>query len=330
MDVSSTMKPAIALIGCGMWGRNIARNLSALGLLCGVGDRKPEAARDFASQFSCDALTPDEIINADHIDGVAIVTAAPSHAELAIAALDQGKAVFVEKPLALNVDEAETMAAAARRRNAVLMVGHLIRHHPVFQHMLTMIDAGDIGRLLHIRSSRLAPGRVRDTETVLYDLCPHDLALVAALTGREDPSRVQCHGLSHITPGVEDSVTAQLDFRNGVTASIQANWMNPVKVHNLTVIGSKAALVFDDTRPWAEKLMRFGFAVDRNEDGPLLHRGDPEAVAVPESEPLKAEMQRFAAAITDAADPLSGIDEALYVQHIMARMQAAMEKGKAM
>ena len=319
--------PAIAQIGCGMWGRNIARNLSHLGLLAGVADASPEAASDFADMFSAPVMTPTDIYADPAIDGVVIVTAAPSHASLAIAALESGKSVFVEKPLALTVEDAEAMVHAARQHDRVLMVGHLIRHHPVFQHMLDMIKTGDIGDLRHIRASRLAPGRVRDTESVLYDLCPHDLALIAALTDREDPIRVQCQGLSHITEGIEDSVTAQLDFPSGITATIQANWMNPVKIHNLTVIGSTAALVFDDTKPWAEKLMRFQFETGQDEKGPYLNRGEPTAISVPEGEPLKGEMQRFADAISSQADPLSGADEALYVQKIMARMQHALSQG---
>ena len=105
--------------------------------------------------------------------------------------------------------------------------------------------------------------------------------------------------------------------------------MNPVKIHNLTLIGSAAALVFDDTRPWAEKLVRFAFASRHDDTGPVLDRGDPEVISVAEGEPLKAEMQRFADAVSSGADPLSGIDEALYVQRIMTRMQHAIDQGKA-
>lgn len=322
------MKPSIAQIGCGMWGRNIARNLHELGLLAGVADDNAEASGRFAEQFKTPVMTVSEIFSNPDIEGVAIVTAAAAHAELAVAGLNAGKSVFVEKPLALTVPDAEAMAAAARANNKVLMVGHLIRHHPAFKKLLSMVEQGEIGPLRHIRASRIAAGRVRDTESVLYDLCPHDLALVAALTGQAEPVHVHCHGFSHITPGVEDSVTAQLEFPGGITASIQANWINPVKIHNLTVIGTTAALVFDDTKPWAEKLTRFAFETGHNDQGPTLMRGDPEPVAVDAGEPLKDEMQRFANAMMKGVDPLSDADEALYVQHIMARMQDALDKGR--
>ena len=233
----SEQTPQIALLGCGLWGRNIARNLAALDALYAVHDLNSDAAQNFADEFNANVMNFDEMLKDEKIDGIAIVTSAPTHAKLAVAALNAGKAVYIEKPLALTVDDAEMIAEAAAINGKQVMVGHLIRHHAAFQELLSQVQGGAIGKLMHIRASRIAAGRIRDTESVLFDLCPHDLALINALTGGEMPNRVQCHGFSHITDGIEDSVTAQLDFPSGVTASVQANWLNPVKIHNLTVIG---------------------------------------------------------------------------------------------
>jgi len=318
----------IALIGCGMWGRNIARNLKALGVLAGVCDTNTEAAADFAAQFDVEPLTMDVILSRDDIDGVCIVTAAPSHAELALACFAAGKAVYVEKPLALTVDDAAAMVDAAERAQKPLMVGHLIRHHEAFKTLCRMVQEGAIGNLRHLRLSRIAPGRIRDSESVLFDLCPHDLALVAALTNEETPARVQCHGFSHITPGVLDGIAAQLDFDSGITASLQANWMNPVKIHNLTVVGDDGALVFDDTRPWAEKLTLYAFKITRDDHHITLDRDQGAAVPLAEAEPLKDELQDFIDAITTGRPPLTHGQEALYVQRIMARMQQSIDQGQ--
>lgn len=319
----------IALVGCGMWGRNIARNLHQLNSLAAVSDASADAAERLAAPFGSEILDFDTILSRSDITGVCIVTSAPSHAKLAIAALNSGKAVYVEKPLALTVEDAEAMVAAADAANRPLMVGHLIRHHAGFQALQQEVRAGAIGSLRHIRLSRIAPGRIRDTETVLFDLCPHDLALVAALTDQAVPRRVQCHGFSHITPGIHDSITAQLDFDTGVTASIQANWLNPVKIHNLTVVGDDGALVFDDTKSWAEKLTRFAFKVRRHDDGIDLDRDNGVAIPLTEAEPLKDEMQNFIDAITTGQTPLTDGREALYVQRIMAQMQNALDQGGA-
>lgn len=323
--MTSSPSSTIALMGCGMWGRNIARNLAALDALGGVGDLDLKAARAFSDEFNAPVMTFDEALENPDIAGLAIVTSAPSHAALAVAALDAGKAVYIEKPLALTVKDAERIAAAAAANARPVMVGHLIRHHAAFQRLLKEVKAGAIGRLRHIRASRIAPGRIRRTESVLFDLCPHDLALIAALTGQEDPEQVLCHGFSHITPGVHDSVTAQLNFPSGVTASVQANWLNPVKIHNLTVVGDDGALVFDDTRDWPEKLTRFAFAVTTEGEAITLEGDAGTAIAVDPAEPLKDEMRNFIAAASGEAAPLTDISEALYVQRIMARMDADLK-----
>ena len=326
-NTPNAQRAQIALIGCGMWGRNIARNLHQLGVLAGVCDLSSAAAAEFAAQFETSALSFDEVLARDDIHGVCIVTAAPSHSALALRAFAAGKAVYIEKPLALTVADAEAIVRAAEQAQKPLMVGHLIRHHAGFQALCQLVQSGAVGRLRHLRLSRIAPGRIRDSESVLFDLCPHDLALVAALTERAEPSRVQCHGFSHITPGIHDSVTAQLDFADGMTASIQANWLNPVKIHNLTVIGDDGAIVFDDTKPWAEKLTRFAFSVTAADGVITLDRDQGEAIPLLEAEPLKDEMQNFIDAITTGQAPLTDGSEALYVQRIMARMQTSLEQG---
>ncbi len=313
--------PTIALIGCGIWGRNIARNLAALHALAGVSDTDPVAAANFAKTFNVPVMSFDAVLAADHIKGTAIVTSAPSHAALAIAALNAGKVVYIEKPLALNVSDAEKIADA---NNTAVMVGHLIRHHAAFQRLLSLVQTGAIGDIKHIRTTRIAAGRIRNTESVLFDLCPHDLALIAALTGQETPDRVQCHGICHVTAGIEDSISAQLNFPSGITASIEANWLNPQKIHTLTVIGTSGALVFDDALDWPKKLTQFEFAVS-NKDGRIdLTHNQGVAITVAAAEPLKDEMQNFIAAANGTCPPLTDITEALYVQRIMARMQACL------
>ena len=318
----------IALVGCGLWGRNIARNLHELGSLAAVADNDETRAAAFGEEFGRPVVPVDDALRSDAHDGVAVATNPPSHAELAIAALQAGKGVFVEKPLAMTVAEAGAIADAAAGAGRPVMVGHLVRHHPVFRHLLAMVEDGAIGKLGHIRAVRVAPGRVKDGESALLDLCPHDLSLVAALTGHAEPAGVSCHAASHVTDGVDDIVQAGLVFGDGVTATIEANWYNPVKSHELTVVGSEAALVFDDTLPWAGKLTRHAFAVDRGPGGIELPRGGGEAVAVPEGEPLRAEMEDFISAVRDGATPLTGIDEALLVQRVMARMQEAIDTGR--
>ena len=306
-----------------MWGRNIARNLEQLGCLACIADHDPETAATMADAFGCALRTPAQIIEDAGVDGIIIATPAASHAELAIQSLEAGKPVFVEKPLALNLEQATRIQVAAIAAKKPVMVGHLIRHHPIFQHLLEMVAQGAIGDLRHISATRIAPGRIRKAESVLLDLCPHDLALIGALVDMQMPQEIHCQSISHITKGIDDIVSGQLLFSNGVSAALEANWISPVKLHRLIVTGSKACLIFDDTMAWQDKLMLKPFCIETTDDDVALETGDAQIISVAQGEPLRAEIENFIAAVKGAAEPLTGLEEALYVQRILEEMRIA-------
>ena len=320
--------PKIALIGCGMWGRNIARNLASLNALAGVTDLNLHAAESIANNFNVPIYTIDEAIADPDIQGLAIVTDAAAHTELAINGLNAGKAVFIEKPLALNLEEARRIAIAVSRSNKPLVVGHLIRHHPGFQKMRRMIANGTIGSVFHIKARRLAPGRIREVESVLYDLCVHDLALIAAITNQAIPQQITAHGFSHITKGVEDCVTAQLSFDSGrLTAEVEASWIHPIKTHSLTAIGDRGAIVFNDViMDWQEKLTLFQWSIQKTETSVNLDQDKGLTIPLIPSEPLREEMINFIDVIKGKALPLTDITEALYVQELLERIDHALQK----
>ena len=159
----------IGLIGCGMWGRNLARNLAQLDALEAVADLADENATAFAAQFNSRKSDWGSILVDASIDGVVIATSAPSHDRLAIAALQAGKHVYVEKPLSLSLAGAKSIANAAQKAGQQVMVGHLVRYHAAFRELQQQVSAGAIGTLRHIQANRLAMGRIRNTESVLYD-----------------------------------------------------------------------------------------------------------------------------------------------------------------
>ena len=199
----------IGLIGCGMWGHNLARNLAHLDVLAAVADRHDENAAEFAAQFNSRKREFDAILADPSIDGVVIATSAPSHDQLAIAALQAGKHVYVEKPMSLTRFGATSIANAAEKAGKRVMVGHLIRYHAAFCELQAQVSAGVIGRLRHIQANRLAMGRIRNNESVLFDLCPHDLSLILTLTGGL-PNKIHCAGSSHVTDGVIDYLSSFL------------------------------------------------------------------------------------------------------------------------
>jgi UDP-2-acetamido-3-amino-2,3-dideoxy-glucuronate N-acetyltransferase len=257
------------------------------------------------------------------IEGVVIATAAPSHDQLAIAALQAGKHVYVEKPLSLSLAGAISIAKAAQMTGRQVMVGHLIRYHAAFRELQEQISAGAIGKLRHIQANRLAMGRIRNTESVLFDLCPHDLSLILALAGSM-PDKIHCAGSSHMTAGIVVYLIGFLGFENGLSAGMQTSWLSPFKEHQLTVTGTAGSMVFDDTKPWPEKLTLYQDAMRLNGEHFIIDRASPVALPVPEAEPLKDEMRAFIAVCETGKPAASDISEALNVQTVLDQMQTAL------
>ena len=317
----------IGLIGCGMWGRNLARNLAQLGVLAGVADRAQTSAEEFATQFDVTAKSIDALLGDADIIGIVLATSAPSHVDLATRILDSGKHVYVEKPLALDLAGAQKIAAAAERNSRQVMVGHLIRYHAAFIELQAQVGAGAIGTLRHIQANRLAMGRIRNTESVLFDLCPHDLSLIQALTGSE-PTKVSCAGASHVTPGVVDTLAAMRFLRAGLgdPANLLDFALQRTSSHRQRHGGS---LVFDDTKAWPEKLVLFQDHIRPDNESFIIERASPVALPVAEGEPLKDEMRAFVDSCLTGKPVPSSIDEALAVQRTLETMQAALlDMGK--
>ncbi|HXF90842.1 MAG TPA: Gfo/Idh/MocA family oxidoreductase, partial [Candidatus Nitrosotenuis sp.] len=180
----------IAVIGCGSWGQNIIRNFAELGVLAGVCDLDMDKARLQADRHQTFALSLNDILTDSTIDGVAIVTHAYTHFEIAKDCLNAGKHVFVEKPLTMHSGEAFQLEVLAKKNRRVLMVGHLLRYHPAFIQLLKIVQEDRLGTIRRIISNRLNAGRIRHQETVLWDLAPHDLSMVMALA-KSTPKSIQ-------------------------------------------------------------------------------------------------------------------------------------------
>jgi UDP-2-acetamido-3-amino-2,3-dideoxy-glucuronate N-acetyltransferase len=313
----------IGLIGCGMWGRNLARNLAQLDVLAAVTDHRDKNAAEFAAQFNSQKRDFDAILADPSIDGVVIATSAPTHDHLAIEALQAGKHVFVEKPLSLTFVGATNIANAAEKAGRRVMVGHLIRYHAAFSELQAQVNDGSIGKLQHIQANRLAMGRIRNTESVLFDLCPHDLSLILALADGL-PNKIHCAGSSHMTAGVVDYMSSFLGFENGISAGMQTSWLSPFKEHQLTVTGTAGSIVFDDTNPWHEKLTLFQDSIRLDDEYFVVDRATPVALPIAEAEPLKDEMRAFITCCQTGRPALSDIAEALNVQIVLDQMQTAL------
>tara|TARA_B110000003_G_scaffold258009_1_gene276861 strand:- start:815 stop:1828 length:1014 start_codon:yes stop_codon:yes gene_type:complete len=298
-------KPNIALLGCGYWGKNLARNFSSLGVLKMICDPS-EGGRNLAAE-----LAPEAAIESDFniafqdptIDAVAIATPAETHCDLAILAMEAGKDVFVEKPLALNFVEGRKMGEKARDLNRILMVGHLLEYHPAILRLRELIDEGELGHINYIYSNRLNFGKVRTEENALWSFAPHDIAIILRLIG-EMPLEVTCVGGSYITPNLADVTVSNLHFPTGVRAHVFVSWLNPFKEQKLVVVGDRKMAVFDDTSQ-DEKLVLFDQRVDVEGRSPILQKRNSKVVDLKSGEPLRSECEHFIECVTERKTPLT-------------------------
>ena len=193
-----------------------------------------------------------------------------------------------------------------RPKNEV-MIGHLIRYHPGFIALADQLEKGIIGEIYHIQANRLAMGRFRDTESVLLDLCPHDLSLILSIM-KQQPAYLACHGISHITAGIADSVTTSMRFFIWYHCPDADKLIHPVKEHKFTVTGSKGSIVFDDTRPWHEKLCVYSDNIT-SDNGVFSIERAPAYYELEEDEPLKCEMRAFATSCASNIPAPTGLAE---------------------
>lgn len=313
----------VALIGCGRWGRNIARVLAQLGALEVIVDPAGSALQAYADELGCRITDSLDCIDDEGIDAVLIAAPAENHAALVRRALEARKPVFVEKPLALEVADAEALAQLAADRGLTLMVGHLLQYHPAFLTLKQLVNSGEIGELRHITSNRLNPGAIRSEENALWSMAPHDFSMVLGLTGCP-PVNVASLSAKVVNPDIPDQYSVQLRFPGLVTAQVTVSWLSPYKEHKLTVLGTKGALVFEDTASDPErKLVIYRDYVDVSAGAPrfVKHAGEP--VVFPSREPLEAEMRTFLNCVLGHETSPTGPSEAIPVLKLLQAAQSA-------
>jgi UDP-2-acetamido-3-amino-2,3-dideoxy-glucuronate N-acetyltransferase len=318
----------LALIGAGYWGKNLARNFNALGALHTLCDANSATLVGYGDEYAAvhKCLAVQEVWRDPAVTKVAIAAPAARHYELAKAALAASKDVFVEKPLCLDPREAEELVQLAAGHGRVLMVGHLLQYHPCIQKLQRLVAQGELGQLHYVTSNRLNLGKIRHEENALWSFAPHDLSVILSLVGDRLPEQVRCVGESYLTRGVADTTLTMLRFASGVRAHVYVTWLNPFKEQKLTVIGSQGMAVFDDTKPWAEKLVLYRQYLTWT-DGrlPTPSKAKGELVEVPEAEPLRAECQHFLECGRDRATPRTDGREGSRVLQVLQMAQRSLE-----
>jgi len=314
--MSDSLLPKVGVVGCGYWGKNLVRVFSEIGSLGVICDADSTRLAELGRSHNVPRTDRfEEILSMSDIPAVVIAAPAAQHFALAKQALLANKDVFVEKPLALRVEDGEELVALARRQSRVLMVGHLLQYHPAIVALRRMVRDGELGRLEYISSSRLNLGKLRTEEDILWSFAPHDISAIVHLLG-EDPTNVAAQGASYLNHPISDVTLTVLSFASGVKAHIFVSWLHPFKEQKLVVVGSKKMAVFDDTQAQT-KLVLYPHEIDWIDRVPVARKMDGQVVPLPNEEPLKTECLHFMECVRQRTKPNTDGENGLRVIKIL-------------
>ena len=327
----------VAVIGAGRWGPNLIRNFHSRqeSVVVAVVDRDAARLAQVQSRFTDVAVGTDaeRMLGDATIDAVVVATPTSTHYDLVKMALERGKHVLVEKPITADVHQAEELGALAERAGRVLMVGHVFLYNAGVQRVQQILESGELGRVYYISMVRTNLGPIRADVNAAWDLAAHDLSIVNYWLEAE-PSSVSAVGGSWINPGVEDAVFATLRYPNDVLVNLHASWLNPRKNRDITVVGERRMLTFDDMnlheplriydKQVTDERTQVAYVDSFASFRSSVRDGDITIPRVAINEPLKAECDHFLECIARGRRPRSDGAEGLAVVRALAALARSM------
>jgi predicted dehydrogenase len=327
----------VAVVGCGYWGPNLIRNFSEepraqMRWVCDLDEHKLENIRRRYPSVRTTSHFEEALADRE-VGVVAIATPVQTHHTLARAALQAGKHVLVEKPLADQVALAEDLVQQAQRHERILMVDHTFVYTGAVRRLKNLYDEGLLGDLWYIDSVRINLGLFQHDVNVIWDLAPHDLSIVTHLLGK-DPVTVQATGACHTGNHIEDVAYLNLDFGNHLIAHFHVNWLSPVKVRQMIFGGRDRMVIYNDLEP-SEKLRIYDRGIEvkaDNRDGiyNLLvgyRSGDMWAPTLDGTETLQVEVGHFLDCIERGERPMTDGEAGLRVVKILEAAQMSIKAG---
>jgi predicted dehydrogenase len=326
----------IGIVGYGYWGPNLVRNFKSLKgctvkLVCDPNPKRlahlHELYPDIETYSDFNLMLKD-----GDVEALAIATPVHLHYSLAKTALEAGKHTFIEKPMASSVAECRSLCAIAKQRDLTLMIGHTFLYSSPVRKIKEIVDSQELGDLCYISSRRLNLGLFQKDINVVWDLAPHDLSIIAYLMNKW-PSAVNCHGKGNLNQATEDIANLTLFFDKAGFAMVHSSWLDPRKVREMTIVGTKKMLVYDDLEP-LQKIRIY----DQHVDAPphydtfgefqySYHYGDMVAPHLKQEEPLKVECQHFLDCILDRKSPFSNGYQGLQVVAILESASESIKHG---
>jgi predicted dehydrogenase len=326
----------VAVVGAGYWGPNLIRNVSeapgaVLRVIC---DQDEKRLKEVGRRYPGTKLVSDfeDVLRDREIDAVVLATPASVHATMGIRAMEAGKDVLIEKPLATSVEECRQLIDCAERTGRVLMVGHTFIFNSAVRMIQQIVSSGEIGEVLYVYSSRVNLGRIRQDVNALWNVAPHDISILNHVLGKE-PIRVRALGRSYLQPGIEDVVFAVFEYPGGLLAHVHSSWLDPSKVRRTTFVGSKKMIIYDDVESEG-KIKIYDKGVRRQtpeqEYGEFqirLHDGDIHIPKIRFTEPLADECRHFIECCRMRKKPETDGRDGLAVVAALEAAQESLRRG---
>jgi predicted dehydrogenase len=328
----------VGVVGCGYWGPNLIRNFNSLHdcNLKAVCDLSVERLRHMQSLYPHVEVYNDytRFLEDAGLDAVVVATSVRLHHPMCKAALLAGKHVMVEKPMAASSAECDDLEQIARSKGLTIMVGHTFLYSPIVRRIKKIVDDGDLGEIRYISARRLNLGLFQKDINVTWDLAPHDISIILYILG-ENPISVNCRGGANVSKNVHDVTTLWLGFSRNRSATIHSSWLDPRKTREMTIVGSKRMIVYDDVAN-QDKIRIYDARVESPphydtfaEFHYAYHYGDSYVPYVRQEEPLKIECQHFIDCIKTKTEPISGAKAARNVVRILEASSLSLARDGA-
>lgn len=315
------LKKCVAVIGCGLWGRNIVRNFYNLGALHSVCDLDKENLSMINELYPEIYTTSDfnELLSNPDVKAMCIVTPSHTHFKIVKQALLAGKHVYVEKPISTSSREAKELKELAEQMEVKLLVGHLLLYHPAVNRLKMLVAEGHLGKIKYVQSDRLNINYFKNDRSVMWDLAPHDVSMIAHITGKAPLRVLNAVGVASEFENICDITHLTIEFEDGVIGQVSDSWIHPQKRVSLLVRGEKATAILDDT------IQEGKLKVYDNKKG---SQNEIEVFDYLEIEPLKLECQHFLNCIENNKTPRSDGENGYMIVKILESAEEMMIGSK--
>ena len=321
----------LGLIGGGYWGKNLIREFNNIGVLHTICDNNLESLQKYNELYPKIKTTSswDEVLDNNDISCVCISLPAHLHFSFAKKSLLANKDVYVEKPITLDINEAEELVEIAKEKKKILMVGHLLHYHPAIVKIKEIIKDGKIGKVKNIVANRLSLGIFRQHENVLWSFAPHDISVILSLVGYM-PDSVICHGKDHITKNIHDVTNSIIKFKDAYV-NINVNWLNPYKEQKMSIIGEKGMIIFDDVSK-ENKVTYFPKYIEFSSNicavpTPVKNNSENIEIDLTQS-PLLLECKHFVECCKTRSTPITHGKEGVDVLRVLNGLDESLSTGK--